>query len=86
MATISIRDAKRCLTALAWRVEQGEAIVITRNGRPIIDLVPHSQKLGARLDATDAFKRKHGVERVVAFVADDFDAPLPQDFLMAPSG
>lgn len=86
MATISIRDAKNRLTALARRVEQGEVIVITRNGKPIVDLVPHSRKLGVRLDAIDAFKRKHGVERIVAFVADDFDAPLPEDFLIAPGG
>jgi prevent-host-death family protein len=86
MATISIRDAKNRLTALARRVEQGEVIVITRNGKPIIDLVPHSRRVGARLDAIDAFKRKHGVERIVAFVADDFDAPLPEDFLIAPGG
>jgi prevent-host-death family protein len=86
VTTISTRDAKNRLTALARRVELGEVIVIMRNGKPIIDLVPHSRNFGARLDAIDAFKRKHGVERIVAFVADDFDAPLPEDFLIAPSG
>jgi prevent-host-death family protein len=86
MATISIRDAKNRLTALARRVEQGEVIVITRNGKPIIDLIPHSGKGGARLDAIDAFERKHGVERIVAFVADDFDALLPENFLIAFGG
>jgi prevent-host-death family protein len=84
MTTVSIRDAKNRLTALARRVEQGEVIVVTRNGKPIFDLVPHSRKVGARLDAIDAFKRKHGVERIVAFVADDFDSALPEDFLITP--
>lgn len=84
MTTISIRDAKNLLTALARRVEQGETIVITRNGRPIVDLVPHSRSGGVRLDAIEAFKREHAVQRIVSFVADDFDAPLPEDFLTRP--
>ncbi len=84
MTTVSIRDAKNRLTELARRVEQGEVIVVTRNGKPVLDLVPHSASSGARLDAIETFKRKHGVERIVAFVADDFDAPLPEDFLTVP--
>jgi prevent-host-death family protein len=86
MATISIRDAKNRLTELARRVEQGEVIVVTRNGKPVLDLIPHRENVGARLDAVEAFKRKHGVKRLVAFVADDFDAPLPEDFLTMPGG
>jgi len=82
MTIVSIRDAKNRLTELARRVEQGEAIVVTRNGKPVLDLVPHSASAGARLDAVEEFKRKHGVERIVAFVADDFDATLPEDSLI----
>jgi prevent-host-death family protein len=82
MTTVSIRDAKNRLTELARRVEQGEVIIVTRNGKPVLDLVPHSASGGARLGAVEEFKRKHGVERIVAFVADDFDAPLPEDFLI----
>ena len=83
MTSVSIRDAKNRLTELARRVEQGEAIVVTRNGKPVLDLVPHSASAGPRLDAVEEFKPKHGVERIVAFVADDFDAALPEDFLIA---
>jgi prevent-host-death family protein len=86
MTTVSIRDAKNRLTELARRVEQGEVIVVTRNGKPVFDLIPHSENIGARLDAVEAFRRKHGVERLVSFVADDFDAPLPEDFLTTPGG
>jgi prevent-host-death family protein len=39
--TVSIRDAKNRLTELARTVENGETIVVTRNGRPVLDLVPH---------------------------------------------
>ena len=41
MKTVSIRDAKNCLTELGREVEAGETIVVTRNGRPIFDLVPY---------------------------------------------
>ena len=85
MTTVSIRDAKNRLTELARRVEQGEVVVVTRNGKPVLDLVPHSASAGARLDALEEFKRSHGVERIVAYIADDFDAPLPEDFLIASS-
>jgi prevent-host-death family protein len=86
MSTVSIRDAKNRLTELARRVELGETIVVTRNGKPIIDLVPHSRDAGARLEAIEEFKRKQGVERIVTFVSDDFDAPLPEDFLIVGGG
>jgi prevent-host-death family protein len=84
MATVSIRDAKNRLTALARQVESGETIVVTRNGRPVFDLVPHRPGAGLRLEAIGAFKEKHGVAHVVSFIADDFDAPLPEDFLLHP--
>ena len=49
MRTVSIKEAKDRLTALARRVEKGETIVVTRNGKPIIDLVPHRQKAGLKV-------------------------------------
>lgn len=82
MATVSIKDAKNRLTELARQVEGGKTIVVTRNGRPVFDLVPHRRRKGLRLEAVDEFKKKHGVESVVPFIADDFDEPLPEDFLL----
>lgn len=84
MRRVSIKEAKNRLTALARRVEQGETIVVTRNGKPILDLVPHREKNGLNLEAIAEFKRKHGVRSIVTYVADDFDAPLPEDFLLQP--
>jgi prevent-host-death family protein len=82
MATISIKEAKDRLTELARRVEKGETVVVTRNGKPILDLVPHRKKGGVNLNAIAAFKRKHRVRAIVTSIADDFDAPLPEDFLL----
>ncbi|MGJ0621480.1 MAG: type II toxin-antitoxin system Phd/YefM family antitoxin [Methylocystis sp.] len=84
MTTVSIKDAKNRLTELARRVEKGETIVVTRNGRPAFDLVPHQRKTGLRLEAVDEFKKRHGLKSLVTFVAEDFDAPLPEDFLLRP--
>jgi prevent-host-death family protein len=84
MQTVSIKQAKDRLTALARRVEKGETFVVTRNGKPIFDLVPHRRKAGLNLKAIAAFKRKHGIRAIVTRVADDFDAPLDEDFLLRP--
>ena len=84
MPTVSIKQAKDQLTALARRVEKGETFVVTRNGKPIIELVPHRPKGGLRLEAIAAFKRRHAVRSIVTRVAEDFDAPLPEDFLLRP--
>ncbi len=62
MKTVSIRDAKNRLTELAREVERGETVVVTRNGRPAFDLVPHQARKGLRLEAIDEFKRKHRIK------------------------
>ena len=83
MRTVSIRKAKYRLTELARKVERGETIVVTRNGAPVFELAPHRPRKGLRLEAVEEFKRKHGIETVVAFIADDLDDPLPEDFSCA---
>ncbi len=82
MKTVSIRDAKNRLTELAREVEQGTRVVITRNGRPVLDLVPHQTRKGLRFEAIEKFKRNHRIKSIVSYIADDFDDPLPQDFLL----
>jgi prevent-host-death family protein len=84
MKTVSIRDAKNRLTELAREVERGETVVVTRNGRPAFDLVPHQKRKGLRLEAIDQFKRKHRIKVIVSYIADDFDQRLPEDFLLRP--
>ncbi len=84
MKTVTIREAKNRLTQLAREVERGETIVVTRNGSPVFDLVPHRPRKGLRLEAIEEFKRKRGIETLAPFIADDFDDPLPEDFLLRP--
>ncbi len=83
MKTVSIKEAKDKLTALAREAEAGATIVVTRNGKPAFDIVPHKpQKQGLDLEAIREHVRKHG--KVFTYVAPDFDDPLPEDFLITP--
>ena len=84
MKTVSIRDAKNRLTELARTVENGETIVVTRNGVPVLDLVPHKPRGGLRLEALTVFKKQNGIKRNVTSMPADFDEPLPEDILLRP--
>ena len=84
MKTVSIRDSKNRLTELARNVENGETIVVTRNGRPVLDLVPHKPPRGLFLEALAEFKRRSGIKRIVTSMPADFDEPLPEGVLLMP--
>lgn len=75
---------KTASLSLPVRSRKGEAITVTRNGRPVFDLVPHRKGSGLRLEAIDEFIEKHGATSIVPYISDDFDAPLPEDFLLHP--
>jgi len=84
MKTVSIRDAKNRLTELARNVENGETIVVTRNGRPVFDLVPHRPNRGLHFDALRDFKKRNGIGQMMTSIPVDFDEPLAEDFLLKP--
>lgn len=84
MTIVSIKDAESRLAELAQIVEKGETVVVTHNGKPVFDLVPHRQKGGLRLEAFAEFKQKYGIDEIFPYVADDFDAPLAEDILLKP--
>lgn len=69
--TVNVHEAKTHLSKLLQRVEQGGEVVIARAGRPIARLVPFAR----------AGKRTLGQDADLGFIADDFDAPLPDDIL-----
>jgi prevent-host-death family protein len=87
MVTVSIRDVESRFSELAEKAEAGETIVITRDGRPVLDLVSHKHdgpRGGIRWEAIDEFKRKHRIDKFFIDIPDDFDDPLPEDFLLQP--
>ena len=81
---VSIKDAVNRLPELAQLVEKGETIVVTRNGKPVFDLVPHQTRGGLCLEAGEKFLRDRGVNEIFPYVFDDFDAPLSEDVLLGP--
>ena len=70
--TVNVHEAKTHLSRLLARVEHGDEIVIARAGRPIARLLPF--RAGAP-------ERVLGSARGTVWIADDFDAPLPDAVL-----
>jgi len=69
---VNIHEAKTHLSRLVQRVQDGEEITIARAGVPVARLVPVEPNVG---------KRKLGIYGDSIWIADDFDAPLPDDIL-----
>jgi len=72
---VNIHQAKTHLSRLLQRVLEGEEITIARAGVPVARLVPIEKK--------PPKKRPLGMDRGKIWIADDFDAPLPDDLLKA---
>jgi hypothetical protein len=47
-------------------------------------MTPHKPLSGINWEALAAYKKKHGIDRFVDYIPDDFDDPLPEDFLITP--
>ena len=87
---VPIKDLEAQLADLAAKVEAGETVVVTQDGRPVFDLAPHkpagpgSAQGRANLEKGWAYWKSIGVEDPFPYIADDFDDPLPEDFLLRP--
>lgn len=81
---VSIKEAKNRLSELVRLLEGGERVVITRNGKPVADVVPHRASGGLDLAGFERWKQENGVDRIVTYIPPDFDDPLPEDFLITP--
>ncbi len=85
MRHVSIERFKNDFEALARLAEAGERVVVTRDGEPVLDLTAHEKpRGGVDFSVFENLAREHGVASLVTFVADDFDAPLPENFLITP--
>jgi prevent-host-death family protein len=65
---INLYDAKTRLSALVDRAAAGEEIIIAKAGKPKAKLVPYRPTVEPR-------KPAHALG--LKFIADDFDAPMP---------
>lgn len=72
MTTVNIFEAKTQLSKLIELAEKGEEVVIARAGKPVVRLT--KLELGKQ-------RIRYGLLKGKLQVADDFDAPLPEDLL-----
>ncbi|MBN8611986.1 MAG: type II toxin-antitoxin system Phd/YefM family antitoxin [Deltaproteobacteria bacterium] len=73
---VNVLEAKTQLSRLLDRAEAGEEVIIARAGQPVARLVP----VTASADAS----RMLGTLAGKGWIADDFGAPVTEDFLLAP--
>ena len=93
METVPIEALEGRLTELTQRVEQGETVVVTRDGKPVMELKPakaaskvkpKKTKKGLNYEALEEWKREQGIEKIVEWISPDFDDPLPEEFMLGP--
>ena len=71
MLTVNTHEAKTQLSRLLVRVRNGEEIIIAKAGKAIARLVPIKESV---------IHRKPGLDKDQAWIADDFNGPLPREF------
>jgi prevent-host-death family protein len=64
-----MHEAKTQLSRLVERVEQGERVVIARNGAPVAELIAYR---------SEPPRRTGGQWKGRAWISPDFDAPMPE--------
>lgn len=69
---INIHDAKTHFSKFINQALKGDEIIIARDGKPLIRLVPYVEETQVR---------QGGQFRGLMQISDDFDAPLPEDML-----
>jgi prevent-host-death family protein len=72
MKPVNVHEAKTHLSRLLARVEKGQEVVIAKAGKPVAKLVPIEPPRKPRVA---------GSAKGQIWIANDFDAPLPDDVL-----
>jgi len=72
MIAVSIDEAKTDLSHLLSCVAAGEEVVISEHGKPVARLVPYLDTLATRV---------LGLDKGRMWIAEDFNAPLPEEIL-----
>jgi len=73
MQQLNIYETKTHLSQLVEEASKGSSFVIAKAGKPLAKLVPLDQNTGSRF--------RFGTMQGKIKVAEDFDAPLPDDVL-----
>ena len=79
MVKVNVGEAKANLSQLLKQVEEGEEVIIARNGQPVAKLVSLPAQQDRRKPQPDIFKGK-------IVIPDSFFDPLPEEELKAWEG
>lgn len=66
---VNVAEAKAHFSELISRALSGEEIIVARDNKPLVRLVPVTRKVARRPGSSKG---------QVLYMAEDFDAPLPQ--------
>ena len=69
---VNIHDAKTHFSKLINQALTGEDVIIARDGKPIVRLVPYAEEIQTR---------RGGQFQGLIQISEDFDAPLPDELL-----
>ena len=69
---VNIHDAKTHFSKLIKQALKGDEIIIARDGKPLVRLVPYTEETQIR---------RGGQFKGLIHISDDFDAPLPEEIL-----
>ena len=75
MTTVNMHEAKSQLSKLVDLAHQGEDVIIARNGKPTARIVP--------IETEEKKLRPIGLDSGKMVMHDDFDEPLPEEFMKA---
>lgn len=81
MDRVPLSEADGHMAELIDRVENGEEIVILRDGKPAVKLVPVAEDGTSARTSSGKRPVRFGFAKGQIRIADDFDAPLPDDLL-----
>lgn len=72
---LSIREAKARFTEAAAAAARGERVLVTKHGRPFVELVPAQKASGMDFEKAAAVRRELGLDGLDVRLPSDFDDP-----------
>ncbi len=72
---LSIREAKARFTEAAAAAARGERVVVTKHGRPFVELVPAQKASGMDFEKATIVRRELGLDGLNVRLPPDFDDP-----------
>lgn len=72
---LSIREAKARFAEAAAAAARGERVVVTKHGRPFVELVPAQRAFGMDFEKAAMIRRELGFDGLKVSLPLDFDDP-----------